>query len=269
MPEMQKEIVLQKNGLRFFKMGLPHGRSFFAATRIRMEQTVWRWVVFMRIFSRRKRKRIAVLFLTVTILVALGTYLRFGRGISPAAKKVLPVGSVITDENVYAITLTLTGNETPAALDLFRAVCEGLEVKPCVFVSVEWLKAHTKDISSLQYAELGLFLPEGVCTGSKKKVASALASQNEAFLGYTGSFPRFVRTESGDVGDALSASLQSYGQTCVAGGYSLSGETPRGAIVDAGKLNGTTGYALAKFCAAKAKEEAGCVSLTNLLAKQI
>ena len=223
----------------------------------------------MRIFSKRKRKRIAVLFLTVTILVALGTYLWFRRADSPAVTAVSPVGSVITDENVYAITLTLTGNETPAALDLFRSVCEGLEVRPCVFVSVEWLKTHTKDISSLQYAELGLFLPEGVCTGSKKKVSAALASQNEAFLGYTGSFPRFVRTESGDVGYNLSAALQSYGQTCIADGYSLSGEVPCGAIVDAGKLNGTTSYALAKFCAAKAKDAAECVSLTNLLAKQI
>ena len=223
----------------------------------------------MRIFSKRKRRQMLILFFMVAIAVAVGTYLWHKRADSPAVAAVSPVSSVITDENVYAITLTLTGKETPAALDLFRAVCEGLEVKPCVFVSVEWLKTHTEDISSLQYAELGLYLPEGVCTGSRKRVAAALASQNEAFLGYTGKFPRFVRTESGDVGNGLSVSLQSYGQTCIAGGYSLSGEAPFGAIVDAGKLNGTTSYALARFCAAKAKEAAECVSLSDLLAMRI
>ena len=214
------------------------------------------------------KKRI-LLFVLVLAAVTVGAAILKKRSESVSFSRTSPVSAVITDRSVCSVTLTLTGNETPAALDLFRSVCEGLNVKPCIFVSTDWLKSNPALSEKLDFAELGLLLPERFSGRTKKKTMELLAAENDRFLDLTDRFPKFVRLSSGEPSANLSNALQSFGQCCIGSSISLTDSPQRGAICDCGKLNGTTGYALAKFCAEVIGAKAACVPLSELLTMQI
>lgn len=175
-----------------------------------------------------------------------------------------PFDGILTDQSICAITLSLTGVESDAALELFRSVCTGMEVRPCVFVTTDWLEEHRDKIDDLSYAELGLLFEHAPGGATRKRVMANLAEENERFLALTGSFPRFVRFSSGVPGEMVSAALQSYGQILVSSRISLVDPPSPGAIADCGLLNGTTGYALAKYCAAAMADGYTLLPLSDL-----
>lgn len=210
---------------------------------------------------RRRRRLLALLLAAVAITAALLWRDRDRETDVPALQ---PFDGIVTDQSLCAVTLSLTGVESDAALELFASVCTGMEVRPCVFVTIDWLEKHRDEIASFSYAELGLLFEHPPGGATRKKVMANLAEANERFLSLTGSFPRFVRFASGEPGETLSAALQSYGQTCVSSRCSLIDAPSPGAIADCGQLNGTTGYALAKYCAAALADGYTLLPLSDL-----
>lgn len=175
-----------------------------------------------------------------------------------------PFDGILTEEPICSVTLSLTGVESEAALRLFASVCEGMNVRPCIFVTNEWLKKNEELLPKLSFAELGLLFEEAPNGRTKKKTMSALAEENESFLSWTGSFPRYVRIMSGEPNEFLSSALQAYGQICVSSRSTLSEAPVPGGVADCGLLNGTTGYSLAKYCAAALAEGYTVTPLSEL-----
>lgn len=223
----------------------------------------------MRVYSKKKKRARIILFFAVAVVVSVGCYLlQRGRAASSYGCAA-PVHSVITGDGVLTVTLSLDGSETDAALELFRAVCEGLGVKPCVFVSTKWLEKHDGETERLAFAELGLLVPESGNARSDKKAREALAKETNLFLAYTGVFPHYVRVAGEKPSEAICEAAVLVGQVCVGSNGDLTSSPLSGSIVDCGRLDGTTGYALAKFCAEVLGKEMECISLTELLSSRI
>lgn len=211
--------------------------------------------------KRRRRRFLALLFVAMAILAA---YLWRQQEQPASVPTMQAFDGIVTDQSLFAVTVSLTGVESDAALELFRSVCTGLEVRPCLFVTNDWLEKHRSELEAFSYAELGLLFERAPGGATRKRVMANLAEENERFLSLTGSFPRFVRFVSGEPGELLSAALQAYGQINVSSRSSLIEEPTPGAIADCGLLNGTTGYALAKYCAAAMADGYTALPLSDL-----
>lgn len=223
----------------------------------------------MKLHTLRRRKRYAFALLAVAVAAGICAWAIWSKKNDPELKASAPVNSVVTEEPVLSVTLSLTGKESEASLDLFSAVCRGLDVKPCLFVTTEWLGANSEAVKEMDFAEWGLLVPDSLASGSKNKVRQALEKENERFVVLTGKFPYFARAESGEPSNALATAFRSFGQICVGSSAALNDPPSEGAIVDCGTLNGTTGYALAKFYAAAVADKTECVSLSELIARRI
>lgn len=173
---------------------------------------------------------------------------------------------VQTDRTACAVTLSLTGVESRVSLELLASVCEGMELRPCIFVTTEWLHENPELIPSLSFAELGLLFEDDPAKWTKKRTMASIAEENERFLSMTGAFPRLVRLANDSPKGYVSDALQSFGQVCVGSKATLTDALSAGNIVDLGLLNGTTGYALAKFCAGALAGGFEVISLSDLLA---
>lgn len=204
---------------------------------------------------------IAFLIVLAAALLIRAWWLR-SDPVSMAAIK--PYDGRMTEQAVCSVTLSLTGVESEAAVRLFASVCEGMNVKPCIFVTTNWLDDHADLYQTLSFAEWGMLLEREPAGRTRKKVMANLAAENERFLSLAGTFPRYVRLKNGEPGDLLSAALQAYGQLCVGSRGDLTGTPLPGGIADCGLLNGTTGYALAKYCAAVMAEEYEIIPLSEL-----
>lgn len=219
-------------------------------------------VLTVVIHRARRRRRCFIALLVVAAIVAV--FLWRGREDPANVPTLQPFEGILTDQSICAVTLSLTGVESDAALELFRSVCVGMEVRPCIFVTTDWLEKHRDKIEDFSYAELGLLFEHAPGGATRKRVMANLAEENERFLALTGSFPRFVRFASDIPGETLSAALQAYGQICVSSRSSLVDTPSPGAIADCGLLNGTTGYTLAKYCAAAMAEGYTLLPLSDL-----
>lgn len=186
--------------------------------------------------------------LLFALLLVIGIRLWFVQREQTEVPAIKPMDGVPTDASVCSVTVSLTGVESEASLKLFLSVCEGMEIRPCVFVSTEWLSEHRDLLEELSVADLGLLLDGNWNSRTRKKTMALLAEENEKFLSWTGTFPRYVRLSGNPPDEMLSAILQSYGQICVGSRGTLADEPSPGCIADCGLLNGTTGYLLAKFC---------------------
>ncbi len=215
-------------------------------------------------FQRTKRRRRRLLLLVlVALLAATLLFWRGGRK-SESIPAMQPFDGLVTDQPLCAVTVSLTGVESEASLELFKSVCTGMDVRPCLFVTNDWLEEHRSELSDFSYAELGLLFAREPGGATRKRVMSNLAEENERFLSLTGTFPRFVRLASGKPGDAFSAALQAYGQVCVGNRGNLTDAPSPGAVADCGQLNGTTGYALAKYCAGALADGYTMLTLSDL-----
>lgn len=212
--------------------------------------------------SRRRKRRLLIILFAFMAIAAFLLWRDREQPVSVPAMQ--PFDGVVTDQSLCAVTLSLTGVESDAALELFRSVCTGMEVRPCVFVTIDWLEKHRNEIEALSYAELGLLFERPPGGATRKKVMEHLAEENERFLSLTGAFPRFVRFASGEPGETVSAALQSYGQLCVGSRTTLADAPSPGGIADCGLLNGTTGYTLAKYCAAAMADGYTLLPLSDL-----
>lgn len=212
--------------------------------------------------ARRRRRRLLALLLIVAAVAA--AFLWRNREKPVSVPTLQPFDGILTDRSICSVTLSLTGVESDAALELFRSVCVGMDVRPCIFVTNDWLEKHRGKIEDFSYAELGLLLEHVPGGATRKRVMANLAEENERFLSLTGTFPRFVRFSSGTPGEAVSAAMQAYGQICVSSRSSLVDAPSPGAIADCGLLNGTTGYTLAKYCAEAMSEGYTLLPLSDL-----
>lgn len=218
-------------------------------------------MVFRRV---RKIKRRMFLLLLVFTIVWIWWLWRTNNE-SSGIPAIQPVEGIATESSVCSLTLSLTGSESKAALRLFASVCEGMEIRPCIFVTTKWLEKHPEQIPSLSFADLGLLYEESPVRITRKRTMAAIAEENERFLSLTGYFPRYVRILEGNVDGYVSAALQSYGQVCVGSKNTLSDTPAAGSVVDLGLLDGTTGYSLAKFCGSTASEGFSILPLSELL----
>ncbi len=215
-------------------------------------------------FQRTKRRKRRILALVLFALLATALLLRRGGGKSESIPAMKPFDGLVTDQSLCAVTVSLTGIESRASLELFGSVCAGMDVRPCLFVTNDWLEEHRSELSDFSYAELGLLFEREPGGATRKRVMSNLAEENERFLSLTGTFPRFVRLASGGPSDAFSAALQAYGQVCVGSRCGLTDAPSPGAVADCGQLNGTTGYALAKYCAGALADGYTVLALSDL-----
>ena len=161
--------------------------------------------------------------------------------------KAEPIKWIQTEQKVCAVTVTLTGIESDEALRLFMSVCRGAGIVPCIFATVDWIEEHSKELSVLEGAELGLLFSESPEKWTQKRTMTAIAEANDAFMVHTGTFPKYVRIAEGGCSQMVADLLSSYGQLLVGNGSVLSDPLQQGQIVDCALLDSTTGYALAQF----------------------
>lgn len=212
---------------------------------------------------KKTYRKIALLFL---VCVVLGIWYQWKAYGSLSRMPVMQtVKGVTSDQNVCALTLSLTGVESRVSIDLLASVCEGMELRPCIFVTTEWLHDNPELIPSLAFAELGLLFEDDPTRWTKKRTMAFIAAENERFMAMTGTFPRYVRIADNASGSHASTALQSYGQTVIGFGATLADTPSAGSIIDLGLLDGTTGYALAKFCANALATDYNIISLSDLL----
>lgn len=216
----------------------------------------------LRRVKKAYRRFLLFLFLGLAVFV---WYIWKDADFPSGATAMQAVSAVQTDQNVCAITLSLSGVESRVSLELLKSVCEGMGLRPCIFVTTDWLHDNPELIPSLSFAELGMLFEDDPTRWTKKRTMAAIAAENERFLAMTGTFPRYVRLAKGMPGSYASAALQAYGQTCVSCRATLADAPCAGNIVDLGLLDGTTGYALAKYCASAIADGFRLLPLSELL----
>ena len=104
--------------------------------------------------ARRRRRRLLLFLLLVIAIVA--AFLWREREKPTNVPALQPFDGILTDQSICAVTVSLTGVESDAALELFRSVCVGMEIRPCIFVTTDWLAKHQEELDYFSYAELGL-----------------------------------------------------------------------------------------------------------------
>lgn len=214
---------------------------------------------------RRVRKMGRRLFLLLLVCVLLWVWHTWKTRNEPSrAPEMQTVQTVQTDRAACAITLSLTGVESRVSLNLLASVCEGMGLRPCIFVTTEWLHDNPELIPSLSFAELGMLFEDDPAHWTKKRTMASIAAENERFLSLTGTFPRFVRLSKGAPDGYVSDALQSFGQTAIGFGGTLADTLSAGNIIDLGLLDGTTGYALARFSANALAGGYEIISLSDL-----
>lgn len=215
---------------------------------------------------RRVKKTGRRLFLLLLVCLAVWLWYLWREHREPSRMPVMQtVQAVQTEQSVCAVTMSLTGIESNASLRLLAAVCEGMNLRPCVFVTTDWLHDNPELLPSLAFAELGMLFEDSPERWTEKHTMTAIAEENERFMAMTGTFPRYVRLKEGAPGGHTSTALQAFGQTCIGSSASVSDALSAGSIIDLGLLDGTTGYALAKFCANALANDFEVISLSELL----
>ncbi len=217
------------------------------------------------LFRRVKKVGRRLFLLILVCLVIWLWYLWKTQNVPSRIPAMQTVNEVQTDQAVCTVTLSLTGIESRVSFKLFASVCEGLELRPCIFVTTEWLHDNPELLPSLAFAELGLLFEDDPAKWTKKRTMTSIAEENERFMAMTGTFPRYVRLAEGSPSGHVSDALQAYGQTCIGFKATLADALSAGNIIDLGLLDGTTGYALAKFYASAVANEYSIISLSDLL----
>ena len=210
---------------------------------------------------KKIKRKLCILLLCVLALCLWIRHLREGEGMLSSVEPV--IGR--KDVPACTVTLSLTGKESETALRLFASVCEGTGITPCVFVTTDWLEENGDLLPLLSGTTLGLLYEESPKRLTQKRTMAAMAEENQLFMTYTGTFPRYVRLAEVDGGNAVSSALSAYGQIPVGNSLTLSDGPALGAIVDCGFLDGTTGYLLAKFYGEALSAGCPVISLSALL----
>ncbi len=209
-------------------------------------------------------KRRILLMLAIVLILAFVLF-RY-RSVAPDVPMAEAIRSVSTQEKVCAVTISLTGIESEESLRLLTAVCQGTGIKPCIFVTTEWLEDHEEWLPLLSCAELGLLFEESPKKWTQKRTMTAIAEANETFMTYTGGLPKLVRIASDASGQSVSVALNSYGQILIGSSLSLREAPSSGGIVDCGLLDSTTGFTLAQFYGAALSQGYTILPLGDLLA---
>lgn len=217
-------------------------------------------------FFRRIRKKSRRLFLLLLVCVLLWCLYQWNASREPSRMpSIQTVEAVKTDKTVCAVTLSVTGIESRASLELLASVCKGMQVRPCIFVSADWLYDNPELVPSLSFADLGLLYERSPAKWTKKRTMLSVAEQNDRFMSITGTFPNYVRFAQGEPNGYVSDALQSYGQTCIGSKATLADTLSAGNIIDLGLLDGTTAYTLAEFYASAVAGGYAVLPLSQLL----
>ena len=217
-------------------------------------------------FFRRVKKKSRRLFLLLLVCLVLWCWYRWQTKYVPSRMPAMQtVNAVQTDNTVCAVTLSVTGIESRASLELLASVCKGMQVRPCIFVSTDWLYDNPELLPSLSFADLGLLYERPPSKWTKKQTMLSVASQNERFMAMTGMFPHYVRFAKGEPDGFVSDALQSYGQICIGFEAMLADALSAGNIIDLGLLDGTTAYSLAEFYASAVAGGYAVLPLPQLL----
>lgn len=218
------------------------------------------------LYRRIKMYKRRILLLLLLILVMVFFFSRF-RASSVDAPPAEAIKSISTDEKICSVTLSLTGVESEEAIRLFMSVCLGTGIKPCIFVTTDWLEEHADEPALLEGAELGLLFSKPPHKWTSKRTMAAIAEANESFMTYTGSFPKYVRIAEGTGNQTVAVALNSYGQLLIGHQASLAETPSAGFIVDCGMLDSTTGYTLAQYYGSTLSQGYAILPLSELLSK--
>ncbi len=213
---------------------------------------------------RKLKRNMCILLLVALILCLWIRHIRSEADLPPAANPV----STVENTNACTVSLSLTGREGETALRLFSSVCEGTGITPCVFVTTEWLEENSHLLPLLSGSTLGLLYEESPKRFTQKRTMAYMAEENQRFMTVTGSFPRYVRLLEGQGSKTVSSALRAYGQIAIGHGGNLSDGPMRGTVLDCGRLDGTTGYLLAKFYGETLAAGCPAVPLAVLLNEQ-
>ena len=169
-------------------------------------------IVALRIWVRRRDKRVMRLLLLAFLLcaVAVGMRLRNGGGDQSEAEA---IKSIRTEEKIFAMTVVVTGDEKTADLEALAALCGDFGVSPTYFVTPDWAEDHASLCAKLNAkgGALGLYLEDSLRGKSRGAVLKYVSEENERFYDTLGQYPRYVRASDGGTG-TLASVLDSFGQ---------------------------------------------------------
>lgn len=178
-------------------------------------------IVALRIWVRRRDKRVMRLLLLAFLLcaAAVGMRLRNGDGDQSEAEA---IKSIRTEEKIFAMTVVVTGDEKTADLEALAALCGDFGVSPTYFVTPDWAEDHASLCAKLtaKGGALGLYLEDSLRGKSRGAVLKYVSEENEHFYDTLGQYPRYVRASDGGTG-TLSSVLDSFGQYLLAAGCTI------------------------------------------------
>lgn len=178
-------------------------------------------IVALRIWVRRRDKRVMRLLLLAFLLcaAAVGMRLRNGGGDQSEAEA---IKSIRTEEKIFAMTVVVTGDEKTADLEALAALCGDFGVSPTYFVTPDWAEDHASLCAKLNAkgGALGLYLEDSLRGKSRGAVLKYVSGENERFYDTLGQYPRYVRASDGGTG-TLSSVLDSFGQYLLAAGCTI------------------------------------------------
>ncbi len=220
--------------------------------------------------NKKHRAKLLISLLLIFAVMSAASALVRGCDMRTADGQLLhPVRAVYTEENIYAVTATLYGNEDEKDIELLLTVSEGLGVNITFFADADWAK-HNRDIAKKlnKAASHGLFIDKKLNSKARSSVLEYIAKNNDLFFEQNGKYPKYVRF-SYEPDQTLLRILNAYGQYCISYDVELLSEDmyiiQRGSIVDVGVIDDSTAYKLARAVSGAISNGMTCIGLESFL----
>ena len=179
-------------------------------------------IIALRIWVRRRDKRVMRLLLLTFLLCAAVVFARARNGSSDQSEAET-IKSIRTDEKIFAMTVVVTGDEKTTDLEALANLCGDFGVSPTYFITPDWAEENAELCAKLSEkgGALGLYIEDDLRSKSRSTVLKYISEENERFYVALGQYPRYVRAADGGTG-TMSSVLDSFGQYLLAAGCTIS-----------------------------------------------
>lgn len=221
------------------------------------------------LMNKRQRKKLLLFLLVMFIVLAIAASISNKENKPDSSEAFHPIKCIKTEENIYTLTASLTGDEDEDDLEMLLSVCEGMGLKITFFVDSDWLDDNNELVGKIaKNGVLGLYIKKNLNGRSRNHIMEYIASCNDDFFEESGKYPKFVRI-SGDPDSITSRVLNAYGQYCISSNTEFSGAKPviisKGSIVDLGVIDDNTAYDLAQAVGDAISKGLTCIEMESFL----